>query len=37
MVNVSFFNIDLFMFVRENGLISFTDMYDYFYFINIGY
>lgn len=37
MANVSFLNIDPSMFVRENGLISFTDMYDYLHLTNTGY
>nr|XP_022327481.1 platelet-activating factor acetylhydrolase IB subunit beta-like [Crassostrea virginica] len=37
MANASFLNTDPSMFVRENGLISHTDMYDYLHPTNVGY
>ncbi|XP_062594996.1 platelet-activating factor acetylhydrolase IB subunit alpha2-like [Saccostrea cucullata] len=37
MPNVSFLNVEASMFVRENGLISHTDMYDYLHLTNAGY
>lgn len=37
MANVSFLNIDPSMFVRENGLISYKDMYDYLHLTKAGY
>ena len=37
MANASFLNIDPSMFVRESGLISHADMYDYLHLTNVGY
>jgi platelet-activating factor acetylhydrolase IB subunit beta/gamma len=37
MANVSFLNIEASMFVRDNGLISHADMYDYLHLTNAGY
>ena len=37
MENVQFFNVDPAVFVRHDGTISHTDMYDYLHFTKVGY
>lgn len=37
MANASFLNIEASMFVRENGVISHADMFDYLHLTNAGY